>query len=79
MSETQAAEIKRLISELSLCRAERDAADEVSRTARAYVEAMRCRLDITIILLEPFAARDISDPDCRAARDWLESIKAVKS
>jgi len=39
-----AAEVVRLKSDLSLVIAERDAADEVARTARAYVEAMERRL-----------------------------------
>lgn len=65
--------------EIEQLKAERDAAQEVSRTAERYVEAMKLRLEITLDMLRPFTKRDLSDPDCRAAHDWLSSVEAVKS
>lgn len=51
-----AAEIEKLRADLNLCRAERDAADQVSLTARRYVGAMQARLNEVIDLLRPLAA-----------------------
>lgn len=51
-----AAEIEKLRADLNLCRAERDAADEVSRTAERLVGALQIRLKGAIDFLRPFAA-----------------------
>lgn len=51
-----AAEIEKLRADLDLCRAERDAADQVSLTARRLVAAMDARLNEAIDLLRPLAA-----------------------
>lgn len=51
-----AGEIERLSADLNLCRAERDAADEVSRTARRLVGALEARLNESIDLLRPLAS-----------------------
>lgn len=51
-----AAEVERLNADLALCRAERDAADQVSMTARRFVTAMEARLNEVIDLLRPLAA-----------------------
>lgn len=48
-------EIDRLRADLDLCRAERDAADQVSLAARRLVEAMRARLNEAVDLLRPLA------------------------
>lgn len=51
-----AAEIEKLRAEVDLCRAERDAADQVSLTAKRLVAAMDARLNEAMRLLRPLAA-----------------------
>lgn len=72
-------EIERLKADLALAIAERDAADEVSRTARLLVEPLKERLDITIILTRPLTREGATAADRRAALDWFDSMEAVKS
>lgn len=74
-----AKEIERLTADLAFCCAERDAADEVSRTARLLVEPLKQRLDITVILTRPLTCEAATPADRKAALDWFESMEAVKS